>query len=116
MKTRARKAADPTRAIALVRASTDRQEISPAAQMRAISAFAKAAGITVVRVFEERGISGGADIEDRTTLLESVDWLWRLLRFGWVNSMVPSQSTSPPYLSSTGGVGVIHLVVTASGS
>lgn len=73
--------ANPTRAVALVRASTDRQEISPAAQVRAINAFAKANGITVVKVFEERGVSGGADLEDRPVLLEAVDAV-RLLDAG----------------------------------
>jgi hypothetical protein len=73
MPTRRRHPADPTRAIALVRASTDRQDLSPGAQVRAINAFAKANGITVVKVYEEVGISGGAAIEDRPMLLEAVD-------------------------------------------
>lgn len=65
--------ADPTRAIALVRASTDRQDLSPAAQTRAINTFAKAHGITVVKVYEEIAVSGGAAIEDRPVLLEAID-------------------------------------------
>ena len=73
MPTRRCHPADPTRAIALVRVSTEKQDISPATQVRAINGFAKANGITVVKVFEEIGISGGAALEDRPTLLEAVD-------------------------------------------
>ncbi len=73
MPARRRHPADPTRAIALVRVSTEKQDLSPAAQVRAINAFAKANGLTVAKVFEEIGVSGGAAIEDRPVLLEAVD-------------------------------------------
>ncbi len=73
MPTRRNHPADPTRAIALVRVSTEKQDLSPAAQVRAINAFAKNHGITVAKVYEEIGVSGGAAIEDRPVLLEAVD-------------------------------------------
>lgn len=73
MPTRRSHPADPTRAIALVRVSTEKQDLSPAAQVRAINTFAKANGLTVAKVYEEIGVSGGAAIEDRPVLLEAVD-------------------------------------------
>lgn len=64
---------DPAKAIALIRVSTEKQDLSPAAQSRAINAFAKSHGITVVKVFEEIGISGGAALENRPVLMEAID-------------------------------------------
>lgn len=64
---------DPTRAVAYLRCSTDRQDLSPDAQRDAIQAWAGGAGVTVAAWHDDLGISGGADLEKRPGLLAAID-------------------------------------------
>ena len=65
-------APDPNQAIAYLRCSTDRQDLSPDAQRTAIQAWADAHEVVVVAWHEDRGISGGAQLEDRPGLTAAV--------------------------------------------
>ncbi len=67
--------ADPTVAVAYLRVSTEDQALGPRAQRDAIERWAKANGVRVVAVHEDKGISGGAPIEDRPGLLAAIDAL-----------------------------------------
>ena len=64
--------ADPRRAVAYVRVSTDRQELGPEAQRAAVEAWAKREGVEVVAWHVEIGVSGAAAIADRPALLEAL--------------------------------------------
>ena len=66
---------DPTKAIAYLRVSTDRQDLSPDAQRDAIRRWAKRRGIDVVGWHEDRGISGGTDIDKRPGLMAALEAL-----------------------------------------
>jgi DNA invertase Pin-like site-specific DNA recombinase len=68
-------APDPTKAIAYLRVSTDRQDLSPDAQKDAISRWAKRRGIEVVGWHEDRGVSGGTDIDKRPGLMAALEAL-----------------------------------------
>ena len=72
---RKNKAADPTKAIACVRVSTDRQDLSPDAQRDATDRWATARGVEIVAVYEDIGISGGAGLDKRPGLLAAIDGL-----------------------------------------
>jgi len=67
--------ADATRAVAYLRASTDRQDLSPGAQRAAIERWAAGAGVTVVAWHEDLGVSGGTALEERPGLLAAIDAL-----------------------------------------
>ena len=69
------KTADPTRAVAYLRMSTERQDLSPAAQRAAIEQWAAGAGVVVVAWHEDLGVSGGTALEDRPGLLSALDGL-----------------------------------------
>ncbi len=72
--TRARRApVDPKVAVAYLRASTERQDLSPDAQRAAISRWAEAHGVAVVAWHEDLGVSGGTPLEDRPGLLAALD-------------------------------------------
>lgn len=73
--TRRRAPTDPTRAVAYLRASTDRQDISPDAQRAAIEAWAAGAKVTVVAWRSDLGVSGATPLEDRPGLLAALDAL-----------------------------------------
>lgn len=75
--TRRRKAVpgDATRAVAYLRASTERQDLSPGAQRAAIERWAAGAGVVVVAWHEDLGVSGGTALEDRPGLLSALDGL-----------------------------------------
>jgi len=64
---------DPTRAVAYLRMSTERQDLSPQAQRAAIEAWAGREGVTVVAWHEDLGVSGGAALEDRPGLLAAIE-------------------------------------------
>lgn len=64
---------DPLRAVAYVRCSTERQDLSPVAQRAAIGAWAKREGVFVVAWHEDLGISGGAPLDDRPGLLVAIE-------------------------------------------
>lgn len=58
--------------VAFIRASKDEQKLTPDAQRKSIETFAQANGIEIVSYFEDLGISGAADLEDRVGLLEAL--------------------------------------------
>lgn len=68
-----RKTGDPRRGICLIRTSTDQQDLSPAAQRKAMDSWAKAHGVDLVAVYTEKGVSGGTPLEKRLVLLEAID-------------------------------------------
>ena len=67
--------ADATKAVAYLRASTDRQDISPDAQRAAISAWAAGANVTIVAWHHDLGVSGATPLEARPGLLAALDAL-----------------------------------------
>ncbi len=67
------KPGDPKKAIAYIRCSTHRQELSPEAQRAAITAWAERDGIEVVSWHEDLGVSGGSPIDKRPGLLAALD-------------------------------------------
>ena len=69
-----RPAPDPKRAIAYLRCSTDRQDLSPDAQREAILSWADREGVEVVEWFEDRGC-GGDPVDKRPVLLAAVESL-----------------------------------------
>lgn len=72
--TRRTTALDPRRAIAYIRASTDRQDLSPEAQRAAIQRWTDAENVEVVEWFEDRGC-GGDPVDKRPVLLAAVEAL-----------------------------------------
>jgi DNA invertase Pin-like site-specific DNA recombinase len=70
---RKRVPADPTKAVAYLRASTDRQDLSPDAQRAAVIRWAAAQGVVVVAWHEDLGVSGGTPLEERPGLLAALD-------------------------------------------
>ena len=73
--TRKRPAPDPHRAVAYIRCSTSRQDLSPEAQAAAIAEWAARVGVEIVATHEDRGVSGGVDLDRRTGLLAAIDSL-----------------------------------------
>lgn len=61
-----------TKASAYLRCSTDRQDLSPDAQRAAILTWAEREGVEVVAWHEDRGVSGGAELEQRPGLTAAV--------------------------------------------
>ncbi len=55
-------------AVAYLRTSTDKQDLSPAAQRRAVTRWAKREGVGVVAWHEDHGVSGGAELDKRPAL------------------------------------------------
>jgi DNA invertase Pin-like site-specific DNA recombinase len=66
---------ESTRAIAYLRCSTVRQDLSPDAQRAVINEWAANAGVEVAAWHEDLGVSGGADIDKRPGLLAAIDAL-----------------------------------------
>jgi len=64
---------DNRKAVGYVRVSTDDQALGPDAQRAALAAWAQRAGVDLVAVFEDRGVSGGAAIDRRPGLLAALD-------------------------------------------
>ena len=60
---------DPRKAVGYIRVSTDDQALGPDAQRAALTVWAERAGVELVAVFEDRGVSGGAAIDRRPGLL-----------------------------------------------
>lgn len=73
MTRRRAKPTDATKAVAYVRMSTDRQDLSPDAQRAAIERWALAQGVAVVAWREDLGVSGGTPLEERSGLLAAID-------------------------------------------
>lgn len=75
MTRRRAKPADATKAVAYVRMSTDRQDLSPDAQRAAIERWASSQGVVVVAWHDDLGVSGGTPLEERPGLLAAIDAL-----------------------------------------
>ena len=73
--TRTKPAPDPGRAIAYIRCSTSRQDLSPDAQRAAIEAWAEREHVEVVAFHEDIGVSGGTEIDKRQGLLAATEAL-----------------------------------------
>lgn len=69
---------DPKRAVSYLRASTKKQELSPAAQRRMIAEWAASEGIEIVAEHLDHGVSGAAEISKRPGLLAALQDLSRL--------------------------------------
>jgi DNA invertase Pin-like site-specific DNA recombinase len=67
-------ASNPHVAVSYIRTSTDRQDLSPAAQRAAVAAWAKRTGVAVAAEHVEV-VSGGAPLEDRPQLLAAIESL-----------------------------------------
>ncbi len=59
-------------AVAYIRVSTDEQANGPAAQRDAIEAWCAARGVSLVAVYEDLGVSGGAPLDRRPGLLAAL--------------------------------------------
>lgn len=70
--------ADPRRAVAYLRVSTEDQHLGPEAQRAAIDAWAQREGVVVVAWHLDQGVSGGAALDRRPGLLAAVDELGAL--------------------------------------
>ncbi len=66
------KAGDPKIALAYRRASKDEQALSPEAQANTIQTYAQQHGIVIVAWFDDQGVSGGSDIDDRPGLTKAI--------------------------------------------
>lgn len=63
---------DPKTAIAYLRVSTEEQGLGMEAQRAAIKGWAARQGVSIAAWFEDFGISGGAELEDRQGLLAAL--------------------------------------------
>lgn len=63
---------DPGVGIGYLRCSTLRQDLSPAAQRASIEQWGKANHVRIVAWFFDKGVSGGAEIEDRPELVAAI--------------------------------------------
>jgi DNA invertase Pin-like site-specific DNA recombinase len=71
----ARKSNPVSRVIGYVRVSTDEQHQGPRAQRDALEAWCARHGAELVAVFEDRGVSGAAELDRRPGLLAALDAL-----------------------------------------
>ncbi len=65
----------PLQAVAYLRCSTSRQELSPELQRRAIEAWAEREGVSVSAWHEDLAVSGGTEIDKRPGLLAAIESL-----------------------------------------
>lgn len=70
-----RTAHSPAVAIGYVRASTDRQDLSPDAQRDALARWCASHGARLAMVHEDLGVSGGTDLDKRPGLVAALDAL-----------------------------------------
>ena len=70
-----RLAPSPSLVVGYVRASTDRQDLSPGAQRAALEHWCHSQGARLAAVHEDLGVSGGAEIDRRPGLLAALDAL-----------------------------------------
>jgi site-specific DNA recombinase len=66
---------DPKRAIGYIRASTDKQDLSPDAQRQSMVEWCEAHQVVLVEVFVDEAVSGGAPLDKRPGLLLAIDAL-----------------------------------------
>jgi DNA invertase Pin-like site-specific DNA recombinase len=59
---------NPRTAVAYIRVSTDDQKLGPEAQRAAIQSWAQHTGVHVAAWHEDRGVSGGSDVDERPAL------------------------------------------------
>jgi DNA invertase Pin-like site-specific DNA recombinase len=64
--------ADPLRAVAYLRVSTDEQHLGPEAQRAAVEAWAAREGVDVVAWHTDAGVSGAAPVDRRPALLAAL--------------------------------------------
>ena len=64
---------DPLVAVGYLRASTDRQDLSPEAQRAAVEGWALRMGVRVVAWQTDQGVSGAAVLEDRPGFLRALE-------------------------------------------
>lgn len=67
-----KRSGDAKVAVAYLRVSTEEQHLGPMAQREAIEAWARARGVRVVEWCEDRGVSGGAELDRRPALMEAL--------------------------------------------
>lgn len=70
-----RPAPSPSLVVGYVRASTDRQDLSPDAQRAALARWCETNGASLVAVHEDAGVSGAAPLDKRPGLLAALDAL-----------------------------------------
>lgn len=70
-----RPAPSPSLVVGYVRASTDRQDLSPDAQRASLTRWCEANGARLVAVHEDAGVSGAAPLDKRPGLLAALDAL-----------------------------------------
>jgi len=75
MPSRKKATPDPAKAIAYIRCSTSRQDLSPDAQREAISAWAGRECVDVIAFHEDLAVSGGTEIDKRPVLLAAIEAL-----------------------------------------
>lgn len=63
---------DEQTVVGYVRVSTDAQDLGPVAQRQALESWCEARDAALVAVFEDKGISGGAELDRRPGLLEAL--------------------------------------------
>ncbi len=68
-----RKPGNPTKAIGYIRCSTEEQHLGPEAQRAALARWCKGNGVELVTVFDDHGVSGGAELDKRPGLLAALD-------------------------------------------
>jgi site-specific DNA recombinase len=68
---------DPSKAIGYIRCSTEEQHLGPEAQREALTRWCKASGAQLVAVFEDLGVSGGAELAKRPGLMGAMDAIKR---------------------------------------
>ena len=61
--------------VGYLRVSSEEQSLSPEAQRAALERWCKTNGATLAAVFEDRGVSGGAELDKRPGLLAALDAL-----------------------------------------
>lgn len=69
---RRKKPGDPTKVVAVIRASKDEQKLSPEAQRTMIDDWARREGVEVVAYHVEQGVPGATPLEERMGLLNAI--------------------------------------------
>lgn len=67
-----RRRTDPTKGVAYLRVSREEQKLGPEAQRQQVEEWAARGGVHVVSWHVDRGVSGGASLDERPALLEAL--------------------------------------------